>query len=286
MIAGVSSYSFMQYIRAGKMTQLDAVRKAAELGFAAIEFTELTPHDGSSKEAYAKAIVREAGRYNMQISAYAVSACLIQPTAEQTRAELARVKREIDVAAMLGVPVMRHDAYFAQRKYKSFDQSLPELAAHIRELAGYAEACGIQTAVENHGQICQDSDRMERLFNAVNHPNFGLLADIGNFMCADESPAAAVSRIAPYALHVHAKDFRKYGYGVSVPEPFYTTRACNKLQGTALGEGEVPVQQCLQILKNAGYNGCVSIEFEGREDCLAALSKSLKNLNASIKNLS
>ena len=196
MIAGVSSYSFMQYIRAGKMTQLDAVRKAAELGFAAIEFTELTPHDGSSKEAYAKAIVREAGRYNMQISAYAVSACLIQPTAEQTRAELVRVKREIDVAAMLGVPVMRHDAYFAQRKYKSFDQSLPELAAHIRELAGYAEACGIQTAVENHGQICQDSDRMERLFNAVNHPNFGLLADIGNFMCANESRSGRFTHCA------------------------------------------------------------------------------------------
>ena len=37
----VSSYSYNQYLSAGKMTQLDAVREAARQGFDGIEFTEL-----------------------------------------------------------------------------------------------------------------------------------------------------------------------------------------------------------------------------------------------------
>ena len=41
MKIGVSAYSYAQYINAGKMTQLDCVKKAKEMGFEAIEFTEM-----------------------------------------------------------------------------------------------------------------------------------------------------------------------------------------------------------------------------------------------------
>ena len=45
MKIGVSSYSFMQYIKSGKLNQLTCIDKARELGFDAIEFINLTPHD-------------------------------------------------------------------------------------------------------------------------------------------------------------------------------------------------------------------------------------------------
>ena len=41
MKTSVSSYSFSQYIREGKLTQLDCVAKAKEMGFDGIEFTDL-----------------------------------------------------------------------------------------------------------------------------------------------------------------------------------------------------------------------------------------------------
>ena len=41
MKISVSSYSYQQYIRAGKMTQLDCVARAKDLGFDAIEFIDL-----------------------------------------------------------------------------------------------------------------------------------------------------------------------------------------------------------------------------------------------------
>ena len=49
------------------------------------------------------------------------------------------------------------------------------------------------------------------------------------------------------------------------------TTGRNWLRGTALGHGVVPVDQCIRILKNAGYEGWLSLEFEGMEDCITAI---------------
>lgn len=53
----------------------------------------------------------------------------------------------------------------------------------------YAEQKGVKTCIENHGFFAQDAERVEKLINAVGHPNFGALVDIGNFACADEDSA-------------------------------------------------------------------------------------------------
>ena len=38
------------------------------------------------------------------------------------------------------------------------------------------------------------------------------------------------------------------------------------------------VAECLKILRAAGYDGWLSVEFEGIEDCLMALEADLANL--------
>ena len=135
------------------------------------------------------------------------------------------------------------------------------------------------TCVENHGFIAQDSDRMERLFNAVNDENFGLLVDMGNFLCVDEDPALAVSRLAPYAVHVHVKDFtREVDRGL-------VTRAYNRIWGCTAGDGVVPVQQCLAILKRAGYDGVVSLEYEGSDDALSSIARGKAFVENAILNI-
>lgn len=279
MKIGVSSYSFAQLISKGEMTQADCVEKAKELGFDAIEFIDLCPEEGYSVKEYAKFIRERADKAGIEITAYTVGASLIKETAEETEAEIRSVMDKIDVAELLGAKLVRHDAYFAQNKYRSFDLSLPELAENIRKIADYAEGKGIRTMVENHGLICQDSERVERIFNAVNHPNFGLLCDIGNFLCVDENPVIAVSRVAPYALHVHIKDF--YVHGFDYPsDGCIETRGCNRIKGAPAGYGDVPVKQCVAILKKAGYNGTFSLEYEGEEDCIASLKKALAFLRS------
>ena len=126
--------------------------------------------------------------------------------------------------------------------------------------------------VENHIFFVQDSDRMERLYNAVDHPNFGILTDMGNFTCADEDPAISVGIGAPYAFYVHAKDFILKNFNECDPgEGSFQTRAGNYLRGPIVGHGNVPVKQCLYCLKKCGYDGYIAIEFEGMEDPFTAI---------------
>ena len=284
MKISVSSYSFQQYIGAGKMTQLDTVAKAHELGFEAIEFIDLEPCENPTLEQqleYAKLIKAEADKYGMDINAYTIGATMYHDDPAESAKEIERLKGQLLVAKELGAKVMRHDVCYKLGKTgnsRSFDLMLPTIAANIRELTAYAETLGIKTCTENHGYIAQDSDRMERLFNAVNHDNFGLLVDMGNFACADENSHTAVSRVAPYAIHAHAKDMYLKSAVFTKPDGWGTTRGGNYFKGAIIGEGDIPVKQCVKALNRAGYDGYLSIEYEGAVDCIKGISKGLVNL--------
>ncbi len=282
MIPSVSSYSFSQYHRAGKLSHFDTIAKAHEMGFTAIEFTDLPGETFEDRKEYAAKLRAEADRLGMVINAYAISANLYQNDPAADAAEIARVKQQVDIAAILGAPVMRHDVCYHIYKTgngRSFGLMLPTIAKAILEITEYAQSKGVKTCVENHGYIAQDSYRMEQLFNMVNHENFGLLVDIGNFCCADEDNVTAVSRVAPYAIHAHAKDMHLR----KEPGPgFGQTRGCNYFKGAILGEGDVDVERCIAILKRAGYDGYLSIEFEGSEDCIEGIAKGLAYLKTLI----
>lgn len=282
----VSSYSFSQYINAGKMTQLDTIAKAKEMGFDAIEFSELQPPDGVSLRDYAMQLAAECKRVGIPVSNLAIGADFIGGSNGNFEAEVERVKGMVDIAAILGAPFMRHDVAYSLGEYRSFDMALPRIAEGCRLVTEYAQTKGIVTSSENHGFISQDSYRVEKLFNAVNHPNFGLLTDIGNFTCADEVPSSAVNRVANLAVYVHAKDF--IIHPASGPNPgkgFFRSRGGNYLRGTIIGHGNVNVMHCLTILKKAGYNGYISIEFEGMEDCIFGIETGLENLKTYINSI-
>jgi len=283
MKISVSSYSFDQYIRTGKMTQYDTVDKAHELGFEAIEFIELKPSEKPSldeQKEYALKIRKRADELGMTINAYTVGASLFRKSKEADEAEVKRLCEQLDVAEILGAKVFRHDVVgpLGEKTLRSFDLMLPVISENARKVTEYAETLGIKTCSENHGHVAQDSDRVERLFNAVNHENFGLLVDFGNFSCVDEDNVTAVSRVAPYAFHVHCKDMHLYPGTGPRPQGTVLTRGGNFLMGAVIGEGDVPIKQCLRIMKRVGYEGFASIEYEGKEDCINGITRGFANL--------
>ncbi len=284
MKISVSSYSFYQYIGQGKMALTDVIGKAHEMGFEAVEFIDL-PGTYEEQVALAHTLRAQADALGMTINAYTIGANLYRETDAESAAEVERLKKQVDIAAILGCSVMRHDACYGTGKTgssRSFGLMLPTIAKNARAVTEYAAEKGIKTCVENHGYIAQDSYRVEQLFNAVSHDNFGLLVDVGNFVCADEDNCAAVSRVAPYAVHVHAKDM----YKSETPAPGYgQTRGCNYFKGAIVGEGDVNVEKCLAILRRVGYDGYCSIEFEGSEDCIYGIETGLANLRAMLQRV-
>ena len=277
----------MQAIRSGALTQLDTIEAAHSLGLDAIEFIDLCPIYGKTpsyaeQAEYALRLREEAERLGMTINAYTIGANLFC-TGDDALREIERLCRQLDIAKTLGATVMRHDVVwnYSGGRGRSFDMMLPVIAENVRKVADYGKSVGVITCSENHGIIAQDSIRVEKLFSRVAHENFGLLVDIGNFECVDEDPVLAVSRVAPYAVHVHAKDFICHSFEENYPHG-YLTRACRRLVGCAVGEGDVPVRRCISILKRAGYDGFVSIEYEGPGDPIDGIRRGIENLRTYI----
>lgn len=276
MKISVSSYSFSQYLKAGKMAQRDCVKYAHELGIHGIEFVDIDKKTLAEQKEEAKAIREDAEKYGVDIMAYTIGARMFNGDADADKREVERLAGQLEVAEILGAKVMRHDMVYSLTKTgagRSFDLMLPTLAKNTKLVTEIAKEKGIVTCTENHGFISQDSDRIERLFKAVADDNFGILVDIGNFACADEDHVLAVSRLAPYAVHVHAKDFIKHTFAEGPIDGGFMTRGCNYIAGCAIGDGDVPVAQCISILKKAGYDGYVTIEYEGSEDCIDGIKR-------------
>lgn len=279
----VSSYSFSNYMRLNGKNQKDIIKIAKDIGFDAIEFTDLNAPEGLSENDFAEEIREECEKYSLPVTNYTIGSDFIK-CGDALESEIARVIKKADTAKILGASGMRHDATSgfngAERTYKTFNQALPVLAYAYKCVTDYAQKIGLVTMIENHGTFCQESERVERLIGEVGSENFGWLVDVGNFLCADDNPAAAVGRAAPFAKHVHVKDFHiKSGSEFDPGRGFFTTRGGTYLRGAILGQGNVPVLQCLRTLKRNGYDGYVSIEFEGIEDNIPALETGLENLN-------
>ena len=277
MLIGVSSYSFSQAIGDGRMTMLDVIPMAKEMGYEGVEIVKTVSDE--EMRALAPKLFEQSKEYDMPIIAYRVGADFLLKGVDEQVEEL---KKEIEIAAILGTRRMRHDATGGKDKdgnEVSWEDALPILAEGYSRVTEYAAGIGIKTMIENHGYFAQDAYRVKQLVETVNHKNFGWLVDIGNFMCADETPAESVKIAANYAVHVHAKDFHTKKKGEYVPKfGWFPTRSGNELRGSLVGHGDVNVPECLAILKNAGYDGWLSVEFEGIEDCLVALRKNLEVL--------
>ncbi len=283
MKIGVSSYSYSRYINEKKLDIFGVIEKTKELGFDGIEFsTPGLPTNPQELPAVAAKIKEACKKAGLPIFSYTIGADFLK--ASSVSAEVERLKGQVKVAAILGVPCMRHDATGGfpegHKGPADFDAALPILAEGCRAVAQFAADLGVKTMVENHGFFVQDSVRCEKLMKAVNHKNFGSLIDMGNFACADEESVSAVTRMAPYGIHFHAKDFHmKNAAGWTDPgEGWFKSRGGNFLRGSIIGHGNVDVVGCIKAMKAVGYQGPLSIEFEGMEDNLLALKIGLANL--------
>ncbi|MBR4439715.1 MAG: sugar phosphate isomerase/epimerase [Clostridia bacterium] len=261
----VSSYGFY-WTRERTLEGLFAViDKAAETGFDGIEFAEC---DGLTvaEAPLVRARCAEAGVKPVNLCAGGHFATADE---EEMRREVENAKRQADVAAALGCEFLRHDAArgpLPEPFEQTYDAAVPYMAEGIRRVTEYAASVGIKTLTENHGFFSQDAGRVEKLIKAVGHPNFGALVDIGNFMCVDADPVESVRVLAPYARHVHCKDFLFKSAAEADPgEGWFATRGGNKLRGCVLGFGAAKAAQSLRVLRESGYDGYYSIEYEGGE---------------------
>lgn len=290
MKLGVSTYSLLAALRSGEMSVLDVIQWIADQGG---EHVEIVPFGFTliDNPDLIDAVRKKADEAGIDISNYAILADFLKEDAEAIEAEIERVQREVDVAHRLGVKLMRHDVASFRRPLEKntivdFEKELPRMVEACRRIADYAAQFGITTTVENHGFFVNGSDRVIRLIHAVDRPNYKMTLDTGNFWCMDEDPVVGAKKTIEYAAMVHLKDFyhRKSRSFAGEGELFrcdsgtwFKTYTGNLLRGAIVGDGDIDLWEVMATIKRSGYDGYISIEFEGQEECKAATRIGLEN---------
>lgn len=276
MKIGVSSYSFSSAFDKGEMDILGAIDWVAESSASHLEIsiaglgTELI--DQPELVAAIKARAAEKG---VELANYVVGANFRDA---DLAGQIALLKRHLDVAAELGIPFFRHDVVewaWRDANQAEFEQTFALVVPVCQELADYAAPLGITTSIENHGFFMNNSERVRRLIYTVDRPNFTTTLDIGNFLCVDESPLSAVRQNLEYASVVHLKDF--YIRTERPGDGWLTTLAGTHILGSIVGFGDLPMPALLSLIKESGFDGPISIEFEGLEDDILGVSTGLAN---------
>ncbi len=285
MKIAISSYSYSSMVSSGQLPANQVMQKAKEMGFQGIEFAGLWVPEGRNAIEYARELAEEAASLGLTITCYSVGGNFL---CSDPAAEAERLKGEVDVAAALGTAYMRHDICYGPLPggYLSFENNLPILVKGARSVTEYAETLGIKTMIENHGFYCQDSHRVEMLVDGVHSDNYGVLLDLGNFLCVDEDPAKAAGILKGYVFAVHCKDFI-FRDGATVPtgKGWLFTRGGNYIKGTTVGDGVVPVEKCLRILKAAGFDGNVALEYEGTEEAIGCIAAGYAAIRTIVERL-
>ena len=282
MRLAISTYSLWRWMSERGKTLDDALVWIKSLGVDGVEFVGLS-QDGGDPIARAKELRSRCAGLGLTVAGYCVGAEFLVDDAEQRKA-IDAVKREVDVAFALGATNMRHDVTRGPQAgaETSFDEVLQRVVPAVRAVTEHGAAVGVRTSVENHGFYLQTAERVERLVDAVGNRNFAVTLDLGNFLCLDQDPVASAQRLASKAIMVHAKDFHVRPK-TDLPLPgWFATPTEIALRGAIVGHGVIETKRQLAILRDAGYRGFVSLEFEGIEDPEAGVRMGVEWLKARI----
>lgn len=278
MKVGLSSYSLSGALSSGEMDILGAMEWTKENGG---DFIEVVPSNFTvnGNDELCAAVKQKSEEIGLPVAQYSVSGNVLKDDEKEYQAEVDRLKTEIDTAAKMGAGIVRHDLAaipdYAYATTANFEKWVGRIIEAAKETAAYAKQYGIKTSIENHGIFVNGSENVIRIAEGVGMDNFGLTLDIGNFASVDERPEISVKRCIDYAVSVHFKDFYvkspfalgSYADYLRSSGCYFTSRAGTLLRGAIVGMGELDLVQVADIIRSSSFDGTVTVEFEGTEEC-------------------
>jgi len=271
---GVSSYSFWGFKR-DDLRPIDVcLEYAARMGFDGFEI--LQKQLVSWDRAELMKIKRRAFVLGMDLMGYSTHQGFLSPDKEKRQRNIDHTIECLEQAYQLGIPTMRVNSG-TWGTSKSFDELMANRGEETpldgytendaygwvieayETLAKEAEKRGVIMGLENHWGLGRTPEGVKRVVDAVDSPWLKVTLDTGNFL---EDPYDRLKKLAPDTVLVQAKTY--FGDGV-----WYTL--------------DLDYPRIAKIMRNAGYEGYVSLEFEGKEDPLTAIPKSLSLLRSAFE---
>jgi len=164
------------------------------------------------------------------------------------------VQRQVEIARVLGVPMLR--LFFGRLAREAYNAAAREaIVANLRRLSDTHP--GVMFVFENHDgaslvpEICRD------VLGGVDRPNIRMNFDPINFAKAGVDPVAARALLQPFMAHMHLKGLERGEY-------------CE------FGTGDVELTPMMQAMIRDGYVGDFTVEYEGPYDGTLRLYESVK----------
>lgn len=238
------------------VSPFDFAKIADSLGFDTLEFVSQL-YDNQINEVGFDSVVNrliyESQKYGLKNNLIMVDheGDLADPDEDKRNQAVENHKKWVDAAKKLGCQSIRVNTFGTN------DPVLwvPAVADGLRKLSTYAATKNINVLCENHGWLSSDAPKLMEAINMVNMDNCGTLPDTGNFCtkrkngalwgeCAEYfDPYEGIKLMMPKAIGVSAKN-------VDFPDA-----------GTILDYDKI-----IKIVKTAGFNGYIGIEFSGEGD--------------------
>jgi sugar phosphate isomerase/epimerase len=240
MRIAVMSWSFNSALRAGEMDTADVIRFVRGLGVEAVELM-----DGFITDDQEDGIARALADTGCAHVCYDVGGDFVQADLAGRQAAVEEVVAGLERGARLG----------AQR-------------ALVKQCLPAAARLGLPLTIEDHSSqaaVYGRSEHLEHICGGVG-PRLQVTYDVGNFLLAGEDPASAAIRLGSRIVHAHYKDWHALKPGDEQPARGVTSPDGARYTGAVLGEGVVDMVAATAALRRIGYQGYVSVEYEGVGD--------------------
>jgi L-ribulose-5-phosphate 3-epimerase len=268
---GISSYSFWGFNREDLRPIDICLEHAARMGFDGFEILQKQLPSWDAPQLMK--IKRRAFLLGIDLMGYSTHQGFLSPDAAKRKQNIEHTINCIEQAYQLGIPTMRVNSgtwgtskdfndLMAHRGEEKPLEGYTEEDAYgwviesYQILAKEAEKRGVIMGLENHWGLGRTPEGVKRVIDAVDSPWLKATLDTGNFL---EDPYDRLKQLAPDAVLVQAKTY--HGGGV-----WYTL--------------DLDYPRIAKIMRDANYTGYISLEFEGKEDPLTAIPKSLETLRA------
>lgn len=231
-------------------------KEAKALGFDAVEYVSQL-YDNKIKELGFQAVVDSL---KARSEKYGVKCVLIMVDGEGDLADPDEAKRNlavenhkkwVDAAERLGGHAIR---------VNTFGTNDPEIWIEVvqdglKKLSEYAATKNINVLVENHGWMSSNAPLVMEAIKGVNMANCGTLPDFGNWCVKRANDERWGECIEEYPDHYE---------GIRLMMPTAKAVSAKSYDFDANGnQPKIDYVKMIQIVKDAGYDGYIGIEYEG-----------------------
>lgn len=235
---GCPDWEWSKIIDEAKAMGYDGIEVRGVMG--EMDLTKIEPFLPENQEA----TKRQLAEKGLEIICLGSSVFFHSP--EHFDAKIEEGKAAIDLASTMNVPFVRvfGDNFIENR---TREETKSDIARGLQILGEYAEDKSVHVLIETHGDM--SADDIVDIMKQTSSKAVGVLWDSYHTYTFERSDSmeSAYAKLGQYIKHTHIKDS-------SVKD--------GQRQYCLTGEGDIAIQECIEVLKKNGYTGYLSFEWE------------------------